>query len=92
VNAKAEPDLYEMPDARNVLAAGKRYVSKLDLSKSYFQILLDPKCKEYIAFSSFLGTFLLAKSSFGTSEEWSNNATINEPHSSKYVKISIFAD
>ena len=67
LNSKTVPDLYEMPDARNVLsmAAGKKFVSKLDLSKSYFQIPLAEECQEYTSFSSFLGTFCWQRAAMG---------------------------
>jgi hypothetical protein len=54
INSKTVDDLYPMTNPMDILmkAAGKKYVSKLDLSKSFLQIKLDEGSQLYTAFSS----------------------------------------
>ena len=54
VNAKTVDDLYPMSSPMDIItkAAGKKFLSKLDLSKSFLQIKLDEGSQEYTAFSS----------------------------------------
>ncbi len=54
INEKTVDDLYPMSNPMDILskAAGKKYVSKLDLSKSFLQIPLDERSQPYTAFST----------------------------------------
>jgi hypothetical protein len=59
LNAKTVDDLYPMSSPNEVLsaAAGKPWISKLDLSQAYFQIPLASECQELTAFQCHLGTY-----------------------------------
>lgn len=59
VNAKTVDDLYPLSSPNEVLsaAAGKPFISKIDLSQAFFQIPLAPECQEITAFQCHMGTF-----------------------------------
>jgi hypothetical protein len=67
LNSKTVDDLYPMTDPYDVLckAAGKKYVSKLDLTTAFFQIPLDDESQDYTAFSCYLGSFCFCRASMG---------------------------
>jgi hypothetical protein len=67
INAKTKDDLYPMSNPLDIVtkAAGKRYISKLDLSKAFLQIPLKENCQEYTAFSCSLGTLCWTRACLG---------------------------
>ena len=67
INLKTVDDLYQMTDPYDVLcnAAGKRFISKIDLTKAFYQIGLDENCQDFTAFSCFLGSFCFTRASMG---------------------------
>lgn len=69
LNKKVRDDLYPMADPNEIIskAAGKKFVSKIDLSKSYLQVPLAPEHQHYTAWSCFLGTFCWTRMAQGLS-------------------------
>ena len=69
LNKKVRDDLYPMADPNEIIskAAGKRYISKIDLSKSYLQVPLAPEHQHFTAWSCFLGTFCWTRMAQGLS-------------------------
>ena len=68
LNLKTVDDLYEMTNPYDVLcsAVGKRFISKIDLTKAFYQIELDENCQQdFTAFSCFLGSFCFTRASMG---------------------------
>ena len=67
INAKTKDDLYPMSNPVDILtkAAGKRYITKIDLSKAFLQIPLQESCQEYTAFSCSLGTLCWTRACLG---------------------------
>lgn len=67
LNKKTKDDLYPMSDPYDVLtkAAGKKFISKLDLTSAFFQIPLAEDCQEYTAFSCFLGSYCFTRAAQG---------------------------
>jgi hypothetical protein len=67
INARTKDDLYPMANPLDILskAAGKKYISKIDLSKAFLQIPLDESCQEYTAFSCTLGTLCWTRACLG---------------------------
>ena len=67
INARTKDDLYPMANPLDILskAAGKKYISKIDLSKAFLQIPLDAACQEYTAFSCTLGTLCWTRACLG---------------------------
>ncbi len=67
INDRTKDDLYPMSNPLDILskAAGKKYISKIDLSKAFLQIPLHESCQEYTAFSTTLGTLCWTRACLG---------------------------
>lgn len=69
LNAKVKDDLYPMANVNEIIskAAGKRYITKIDLSKAFLQVPLAAEHQHLTAWSCFLGTFAWTRMAMGLS-------------------------
>jgi hypothetical protein len=69
LNAKVKDDLYPMASPNEIIskAAGKPFISKIDLSKAFLQVPLAPEHQHLTAWSCFLGTFAWTRMAMGLS-------------------------
>jgi hypothetical protein len=67
LNAKTMDDLYPMHSPNEVLSlsAGKPWISKLDLFKSYLQVPMAEECQDMTAWQCHLGTFRWSRMAMG---------------------------
>lgn len=67
INLITKDDLYPMTDPYDVLtkAAGRKFISKLDLCSAFYQIPLSEKCQEYTSFSCYLGSYCFTRAAQG---------------------------
>ena len=59
LNERCEDDLYPLANPYDVLTktAGKKFVSKIDLSKAFLQLKLSEDSQDYTSFSTYLGSY-----------------------------------
>jgi len=67
LNDKTKDDVYPMSNSKEIIekAAGRRYISKLDLQKSYLQVSLSKDDWHKTEFSSFMGTHCWCRMAMG---------------------------
>lgn len=67
INARTKDDLYPMSNPLDILskAAGRKWISKIDLSKAFLQVPLHESCQKYTAFQTTLGTLCWTRTCLG---------------------------
>lgn len=70
VNSVTQFDAYPMPRIQGLLEkVGKaKFLTTLELTKSYWQILLSPESKQYTAFATPIGLYQFTRMPFGLHE------------------------